>query len=242
MVGTSRTRRAVAAIGLVGLVAICSAPAAAAHPAKHKHGETNHTFAGYDVEAPKTHIKSATDTFVIPSITCKKNYSGVGPAVIINSTVDKKTNTYSSSGAGVGVACQHKQPVYQSIIEVDSHFYDDQPLLAAGDRVTINALMSKKKVVVTLDDVTSNTTFTHSAKGVLGASVVLGSATLVINKHSVGLDPFNKIKITDAKVNGKSLKAEKAVKVTWVHKKHVLVTASKLHQGTAFTLTFKRSA
>jgi Peptidase A4 family len=244
MTGTTRRRSAVATIGAAAVVAMMgwAAPAGAAvHSGSRASGLTNPNFAGYQVAAPKKHIKTVTETFVVPSISCKKNYSGVGPSVIVASTVNKKTNTYSNSGAGVGVACVHKQPKYQSIIEVDSTFFNDQPLLSAGDRVTVTTTMGKHKVAVTLDDLTSKTTFSHSGKGATGATADLGCATLQINKHSLGLDPFGKLKVTHAEVNGKSLKAEKAAKVTWVKKKHVLVTAGKLSKGKNFTLTFKRS-
>jgi len=245
MTVSTQARAAVTTIGVATVAAMMgwAAPAGAAmHTGSRVSGLTNPNFAGYQVQSPKKHIGTVTETFVIPSITCKKNYSGVGPSVIVASTVNKKTNTYSNSGAGVGVACVHKLPKYQSIIEVDSTFYNDQPLLAAGDRVTVTTKMGKHKVAVTLDDLTSNTKFSHTGKGATGATADLGCATLQINKHSLGLDPFGKLKVTKAEVNGKSLKAEKAAKVTWVHKHHVLVTASKLSKGKNFTLTFKRSS
>jgi hypothetical protein len=240
----------VAGVGIVTLIGVTAGGPAhatgAARSAPDRAGTTNSNFAGYQVNASKKRrIKSATETFVIPAITCKKNFSGVGPAAIVDSTVNKRTNTFTGEVAAVGVACSHKQPIYQSIIQVGGKLFNDQPTLAAGDHVDVTVTMGKRKVTATLDDLTSHTRFTHSGKGATGASASLGGATLGINHHTVGLDPFGKLRITGAEVNGKSLKAEKAERVTWInkkHPKHILVTASRLKAaGKNFVLTFKRS-
>jgi hypothetical protein len=161
----------------------------------------------------------------------------------VNSTVNKKTNSYRVSGAGVGVACEHKAPIYQSIIEVDGTTYNDFTL-SAGDHATISVKLAKHKASVTLVDATTDATATHSGKHMTGVSASLGCASLSINKRGVGLDPFAPIHIKNAKVNGKTMKALKATKVTWInakHPTHVLVIASKLSAGKNFQLTFKNS-
>jgi hypothetical protein len=248
MAGHAIRRCGTAGIGVAALIAVnAAAPTAnavsSARAIAKVASSTNTSFAGYQVSKAKTHIKTASEDFVVPTITCKKNFSGVGPSVLVDSTVNKKTNSYRVSGAGVGVACEHKAPIYQSIIEVDGTTYNDFTL-SAGDHATITVTLAKHKASVTLDDATTNAAATHSGKHMTGASASLGCASLSINKRGVGLDPFASIHVKNATVNGKTMKAQKAAKVTWIsakHPTHVLVTASKLSAGKNFDLTFKNS-
>jgi hypothetical protein len=236
-----------AGVGIVALIAVnAGGPARAANVARSapdRAGVTSTGFAGYQVTKPKTHIKAASEDFVVPTITCKKNFSGVGPSVLVQSTVNRRTNTFRVSGAGVGVACEHKTPIYQSIIEVDGTTYNDFRL-AAGDHATIAVTLGKHKSTVTLDDTTSHQSVSHRGKRMVGMTASLGGASLSINKIGVGLDPFTPIRIRNADVNGKTVKSEKAERVTWInkkHPKHILVTASKLRAGKNFEVTFKNS-
>jgi hypothetical protein len=202
--------------------------------------QTNTTFAGYLVSKPTGHVKSATATFVVPTITCKKNASGVGPAVLVQSAPNKK-NVTTFLGGGIGVGCEHKQAVYESIIVVGGNSTNDLTL-AAGDHVTVSVKAVKRKTKVVLDDTTSGGHKTRTGKGMVGATAFIGDSSLEIDNVGVGLDPFTKIPVTGALVNGKSLKAEHAARVTWVRHHTVLVTPSALHGGGKnFTLTFKHS-
>jgi hypothetical protein len=217
------------------MTAVGAAPAAAVS------GLTSTTFAGYQVSKPSTHIKSVREQFVVPNITCKKSFSGVGPAVEVDSTVDRKTNTFQVIAAGVGVGCENKAPEFQSIILVGGTSFNDF-VLQAGDKVSVAITMSKAKTSVSVNDTTSKQHATHKGDGVVGATAFLGASSLSISKHNVGLDPFTKIKISNAEVNGKSLKAEHAQKLTWVKKSTVLVSPGKLSgHGKNFAVTFKNS-
>jgi hypothetical protein len=214
------------------------------HPSVAK--STSTSFAGYQVNKPKTHIKSASETFTVPSITCKKNFSGVGPAVLVQSTVNKKTNTFTVSGGGVGVACQHKQPVYVAILEAKSTTLDDFTL-SPGDVATVTVRLTKRKSTVKLVDNTSGDHKTFSKGGSTGQTASLGASSLQINKKGVGLDPFAKISITKATVNGKPVGSQQPTRFTWTSKptkqgkSHPLVAAGPLKAKKNFSVTFKNS-
>jgi hypothetical protein len=235
----------------IGLTALASsaviAPTSAARaapakavPAKAVPAQTDTGFAGYQVSKPKTHVKSATASFVVPTITCKKNASGVGPAALVDSTVNKKTNTFTYSGAAVGVGCENKQPAYESIIIVDNVNFNDFPV-AAGDRVVLSVHMSKSGTTASFDDVTSGAHKTRTGKGAIGASARVGASSLQINNVGVGLDPFTTIAGSKVEINGKPIANEKPMRFTWVRHRTVLVAASALSKGKDFTLTFKHS-
>jgi hypothetical protein len=204
------------------------------------------TFAGYQVDKPATHIKTAAETFTVPSITCKKNFSGVGPAVLVQSTVNKKTNTFTVSGGGVGVACQHKQPVYVAILEAKSTTLDDFTL-SPGDVATVTVRMTKRKTTVKLVDATSGEHKAFSKGGSTGQTASLGASSLQIEKKGVGLDPFSKISITNATVNGKPIGSQHPTRFTWTSKptkqgkSHPLVAAGPLKAKKKFSITFKHS-
>jgi hypothetical protein len=238
---TTTTRIRFPAIGLLAgglLVTAVPVPAAVARATTTA---TSRQFAGYQVTKAKTHIRSASVTFVIPSITCKKNFSGVGPSLLIASTVNKKTNTYSASGGGVGVACQHHAPVYVAIPIVDGKDFDEQPPLASGDIVTVTVRYGAQ-TVVTLDDSTAKQLFTERGRKSVGETASVGSSSIEINQHGLKLDPFTSTVFTDAKINGKSLGSEKPVRTTWVDSRHkVLVAAGKITKHSDFVTTFKAS-
>src|SRR4051794_30372910 len=110
---TVSTSRAVglAVITLAAAVTTTSAPAVAA-------GTSNPGFAGYDVIATKGHqLRSVTQTFVVPRISCRKAATGVGPAIILRSGGSAKSATVAE--VGVGAACDGKQPTYRSVVQVD---------------------------------------------------------------------------------------------------------------------------
>lgn len=203
--------------------------------------QTDNDFAGYQVSKPAVHVKSATATFVVPTITCKKDFSGVGPSVVVNTAVNKKTNTFTFSGAGVGVGCQSKAPVYQSILVVNGNSTNDLTTLAAGDTVTCTVKMTAAKTTVSVVDVTSGAQKTRTGKGKVGVQAAIGDRSLLIKKLPVGLDTFGKTDFSGAEVNGKPLASEKPVRYTWTRKSTVLVSASKLSKGKDFTVHFHSS-
>lgn len=241
MIDTAHRRRAAVTLGLATVIAMTAGATAtgAPRPAPRPAGETSTGFAGYQVAKAKTHVKSASATFVLPKITCKKDLSGVGPAIIFQSRVNKKTNTFRSTAAGVGVSCQHKQVVYTSIIEIQGTAYNDISL-TEGDVVTITARLTPK-VKITVDDTTSGARKTRKGNKFTAIIGQIGCNALDINKAHAGLDPFSKIRVTKAKVNGKPIGSLKPARVTWVHGKRVLVKAGKISKHTDFTMTFKNS-
>lgn len=202
---------------------------------------TSMQFAGYEVSKPKTGIKSVSVSFVVPSITCKKNFSGVGPSVLIDSTVAKKTNTYSISGGGVGVACKNHVPVFVAIPIVDSDQIDESPNLSVGDHVTLTVRYGSKTDVA-IDDTTAKLVFTKQGAKSRGETAYIGSSSIQINHHTLQLDPFGVTKFSNVLVNGKPLGKESPIRTTWVDKHHhVLVSAGKITKHRDFTTKFVRS-
>jgi hypothetical protein len=233
---TSNARRSTVVVAVVG-VALSVVTAAAA--ASHAKPQPSKTFAGYEVSKPKTGIKSATAIFVVPTITCKKSFSGVGPSVVVQ-TKPNKHNVYSDDVAAVGVGCANKHAEYESIITIGSHSFNDFPF-AAGDKVVATVKLTKSKTTVEVDDTTSGAHKTRTGRGGVGAIAYIGDQGLVINKKKTGLDPFTKTVFTNSEVNGKSLVAEKATAFERTRGKTVQIAVSKLSKGKDFDLTFTHS-
>ena len=197
------------------------------------------SFAGYEVTKTKTHVSSVTTTFAVPSITCKKSFSGVGPSIVVQTTPNKK-NVYAIDAAAVGVGCVKGKAEYESIIEVNNDSFNDFPF-SAGDSVKVTITLNKKKTSVTVDDLTSKTSKTRTGAGRLGEYAYLGDEGLEINSKKTGLDPFTKTSFTASKVNGKSLSAQKAVAYEAKRGKTLLIAVSRLSKGEDFDLTFEHS-
>lgn len=204
----------------------------------------NEAFAGYQVTKSKAHIHSASVRFILPSIRCRKNLSGVGPAVLIQSVGNAKTNAHSESGGGVGVACEHKTPVYNAIVEVVNHSYDDNlHPLSAGDKVVITVTYGQAATTVSVRDVTAHHTFRHAGRRTVGEIAFFGDSSVEIDQQGIGLDPFAITHFSGAKINGKWIVKQKPIRTNWVNTTGgVLVTASKLTAHDTFTTTFKRSS
>jgi hypothetical protein len=101
--------------------------------------------------------------------------------------------------------------------------------------------MVAAKTKVTLTDHTSKSSDTKTGKGAVGALAQVGNRVLA-QGSDLSLDPFSRTSYTGVEVNGKSLTAERAARVTWVRKKKVLVAAGPLTKGgKAFSDTFKAS-
>lgn len=197
------------------------------------------SFAGYEVSKPTAHVNTASATFNVPTITCRKNFSGVGPSLLVQTTPNKH-NVYTDDIAAVGVGCENKQPAYESIIQINGHSYNDFPF-AANDKVKVTVTVRKAGTSITVADLTSGAHKTRTGSGRVGAIAYIGALGLVINSKKTGLDAFSKTSFTDATVNTKSLAAEKAQAFEWTRGKTVKVAVSKLSKGKDFTLTFKHS-
>jgi hypothetical protein len=211
-------------------------PAGAAATQKPQH---NSSFAGYEVQKTKGKVTSASTTFVVPTITCKKSYSGVGPAVLINTKPNKK-NVYTYSGAGVAVTCQNKVPDYQAVVIVNAS-EDNDFTVTPGDKINVTVHMSSSKTKVEADDVTSGMTATKKGHGKTGETALIGDASIAFGKTTVGIDPFTKTSFTDGQVDNKNLGHEKAFPVERTHGSTVQIAVSKLKHGKDFILTFKNS-
>lgn len=200
---------------------------------------TSAGFAGYQLASQK--ITSTRADFVVPGITCKQNESGVGPSVITVSTVNKKSNTYTYSGGGVGVACENHEPVYESIIVVNGSTWNDFQL-QAGDDITVTTTMKRSGSSVSFTDATNGDHKTRSGAGKAAAETYVGDNGLQINKRNVRLDPFSPTDVTAASIDGKSLSAMHAQRTVWKRGSTTLVAASPLTgKGRDFRLTFKHS-
>src|SRR5581483_9592778 len=159
MVGRSAFTTSV--ISVLAVAGAMAGPITAAHAVS---AEPSPTLAGYSISGTK-HLTSASETFVVPTITCKKNESGVGPAVLLG--VQKKVNkqeTTVTTGAGVGVGCENKTPIYQTIIAMNS-VQTQEFDLSPGDTVTVTVKITKSKSKVKVDDKTSKEHKTLSGAG-----------------------------------------------------------------------------
>lgn len=224
---------------LAAAIALAASVSTSARATATKAPQRSATFAGYEVSKPTAHVTTATTTFIVPTITCKKSFSGVGPSVVVQTTPNKH-NVYTDDVAAVGVGCEKKVPAYESIITIDGHNFNDFPF-AAGDKVVVNVTVKKSKTSVTIDDITSGAHKTRAGAGRVGAIAYIGDEGLVINSRKTGLDPFTKTSFTASKVNGKSLAAQKALGFERKRGKTVQIAVSKLSKGKDFTLTFEHS-
>jgi Peptidase A4 family len=238
-----RNARMLVVIAAGALITTSLATSAAATAAATGHSaaavQKSKSFAGYEVSKPTAHVNRATVTFVVPTITCKKNFSGVGPSLSVQTTPNKQ-DVFTDDIAAVGVGCENKQPAYESIIQIDGHSFNDLPF-AANDKVKVALTVVKARTTVTVDDLTSGAHKTRTGAGRTGAIAFFGDLGLIINNKKTGLDSFSKTSFTDGMVNGKTLAAEGAKPFEWTHGKTVKVAVSKLSKGKDFDLTFKHS-
>jgi hypothetical protein len=164
--------------------------------------------------------------------------------VLIQSTGNPRTNAHSESGGGVGVACENKTPIYNAIVEVVNHSYDDNlHPLAAGDRVVVTVTYGAQQTVATVRDVTAKRSFTHAARRSVGEFAFFGDSSVEIDQKGIGLDPFATTHFRAAKVNGRWILRQHPMRTNWTTSKGaVLVAASTLTKHDTFTTTFKRSS
>lgn len=229
------------ALSTLAVTASVAAPVTVAHAVS---AQPSPTLAGYSVSGTK-HLTSASETFVVPTITCKKNESGVGPAVLLGreKTVKKATTTIVT-GAGVGVGCENKAPVYQVIIAMNNA-QTQEFSLSPGDTVTVTVKVSKAKSKVKVDDKTSKSHKTVTGSGQKKMTFAeFGDQGLAINSQAVGIDPFTKTAFSHALLDGKPIGQEGAYpveRVDTLHNGRVQISVGKLHKDRNFTTTFKHS-
>jgi len=233
--------RLIAVAGVIAIASSLTGTGALASAGAHAAVSTNRTFAGYEVSRPTSHISTATVTFVVPTITCKKNSSGVGPSILIQSTVNKH-NVYSDSGGGIAVTCQNKQPHYLALPIVDGTNYNDNNVpIAAGDKITLDVKYAKTTQVTLTDDTTKQVD-KHSGKASVGQTAFFGDSGVEVNHHGLGLDPFTTTAFSLAKIDGRPIGKDKPQRFEWVdNHKVVLITASPISHQDQFTTRFKNS-
>jgi hypothetical protein len=197
-------------------------------------------FAGYAVSAPSIRIKHVTATFVVPTITCQDTFSGVGPSVLVYSNVNPRTGAHGTSGAGIGVACSDGGPLYESVILINDHAYNDLSL-SAGDTVDVSVQVVPAGTKVTIDDVTSGATKTRVGQGRSAVQTFIGDNSVVVDGESGKLDPFTTTQVSDALINSRRIGALSPYRFQWVKEGHTLVSASALQSGEDFTLTYRAS-
>jgi hypothetical protein len=218
---------------IVVVAATAAVPLALAVPAYSSVAPVaSSTFAGYDV-VHTGKVTATKVTFVVPTITCKKSFSGVGPADILGTSK-------SFSGAGVGVVCEHGKPLYQSVVIVNGTETNGFTL-TPKDKVTVTVTMSKKKTTVSIKDATSSAHKKVSGKGGKGNYVEIGCQGIAFGSTSVGVDPFTKTVFTDGSVNGHTLTKEHAYAVERVNGKTVQIVPSALSHKKDFHVTFTHS-
>ena len=243
---TQRGRYAAAtAVAVLGTLTVVGASVAvagasvAATPANAP--STTRTFAGYLVSEPTTHIRTAKVTFVVPTITCVRSFSGVGPSVVIASTVVR--HRYSDSGGGVAVACQNKIPTYLALPIVDGLNYNDhQVAISAGNKITLTVNYGSRTTVTLTNDTTHQVDTRTGAKS-LGSAAYFGDSGVEVNHNGLGIDPFTQTSFSGATVNGRPIGSLSPVHDNWVDSKHVvLVSSGALSHNTDFTTTFRHSS
>jgi hypothetical protein len=185
-------------------------------------------------------VRQATATFVVPAITCENSFSGVGPSVLVYSNVNARTGSHTTSGAGIGVACEDGGPFYESVMIVNDKAFNDLEL-NAGDTVQVTVQVMPGGTQVTLDDVTSGVTKTRRGRGQNAVQTFVGDNSVVVDGQSGNLDPFSASQVTDVKVNSRPLGSQHPFRFQWVRQRKTLVTASPLTGGEDFTLTFRSS-
>lgn len=200
---------------------------------------SNPTFAGYQVSKPNGRITEAATTFVVPTITCKKSFSGVGPSVIVQTRATSK-GAVTQSGAGVGVACENKQPIYQAVVIINGNETNDYQL-TPGDVVNATVRLSAAATSVDIKDVTSGADKSASGAGGIGAVASIGDSGISFGTASVGIDPFTKTAFTGAKVNRKPIGKLAPVAEQRTHGNTVQIAVSRLVKRQNFVLTFKNS-
>jgi hypothetical protein len=213
--------------------------ASAGHATSTTAAVSSPTFAGYQVVKTKGKITQARTTFVVPTITCKKNLSGVGPSVIVQTRLNNK-GAYIQSGAGVGVACLNKQATYRAAVIVNGIETNDYQL-APGDRVRATVRIAGGSTQVAIKDITSGADKTATGAGNVGATALIGDASIAVGSTSVGVDPFTRTQFSGAQVNGKPIGKLGAVAVQRTHGTTVQIAVSKLVKEKTFHLTFKNS-
>ena len=214
-----------------------SGAAAAAGAVAQSHSSI---FAGYSVSKPTAHVKRVTATFVVPSITCQNSFSGVGPSVLVYSNVNQRTSAHITSGAGLGVACEHNNPIYESVAIVNDKAYNDLTL-QAGDVVAVSVRVVSSGTTVKVTDTTTGKGRTRTGSGHIATQTWIGDNNVVVDGVSGKLDPFTPTQVSDVLVNAQPLGAEHPTRYQWVRKGTTLVSASALSGGEDFTLTFQHS-
>jgi hypothetical protein len=230
-------RRAVTATVAMVTVLACGAAAVAAPSTASKHSGI---FAGYAVSKPGLAIRQVTATFVVPSITCKNSFSGVGPSVLVYSNVNAKTGSHITSGAGLGVACENGNPFYESVAIVNDNAFNDLTL-HAGDVVDVVVRVVPAGTTVRINDVTADVSKVRTGRGRSAVQTFVGDNSVVVDGQGGKLDPFTPTHVTDVLVNNRPLGAVSPIRFQWVRQGTTLVSASTLRIGEDFTLTFRQS-
>lgn len=230
--------RALSLLAAAGLAVASFAAVGRASPSTSR--VSNPSFAGYQVTKTKGKITEAATTFVVPTITCKKTFSGVGPSVIVQTRATSK-GAVTQSGAGVGVACQDRQPMYKAVLIINGDEDNDVFDVAPGDVIVATVHMSATATSADISDTTSSANKTESGTGGIGAIALIGDSGINFGTTSVGIDPFSKTAFTGAEVNAKPVGKLNPVAVQRTHGNTVQIAVSRLVKKQNFVLTFKHS-
>jgi hypothetical protein len=221
--------------GAIGAVWAAS-PASAASP---RHSSI---FAGYEVSKPKAHLQQVTATFIVPRITCQHPFGGVGPSVLVYSNVNSRTGTHRTSGGGVGVACENGQPFYQSVFILNDKTRQSGLIkFAPGDVVVVSVTVAPGGSEVTIEDVTTSESKTHTGAGKVASQTFIGDSSVNVNGVNGKLNPFTKTHVSNVLIDNTPLGSNHPHRYIWVRGGEKLVTASALTAGQNFTLTFRSS-
>jgi hypothetical protein len=191
-------------------------------------------WAGYQVVQAKVH--SASATVVVPTITCKNDRSGVGPAVLL-------LNTHGVfSGAGVGAGCKNDTALYEAILLTNSGTKAsrrDSYRVDPGDKLQFSIHESTTATAVRVRDLSSGRHRKLTGKGGMMRAAQVGVQTLSIDHATAGIDPFTDVRFTHALVDGRSLAGQGAVAVERKRGSTVQIAVSRLRHGRSFTATFR---
>lgn len=198
-------------------------------------------FAGYQGTNAKGNVATVTASFNVPTITCKKTFSGISPGALVLTKPAKK-GSVKGSGASVAVACMSGTPSYQAIDVINGQTSPPLYTVSPGDKMTVAVTVTAKKTKATISDVTSGDSTFNRGNGGVGQTAAVGDLGLIIDADTnTSIDPFSKIGFSAVKVNAKPIGALAPSAFQRTHGKTVQIAVSRLVAKKSFAITFKDS-
>lgn len=184
---------------------------------------------------------AAGTTFTVPSLACASGTTAV-TGITFGSGIYSAESNWVSAG-GVVAECQAGTPVYSAQVIIDNNVTVLSVTPTAGDTVSTSVKIVPGQTLVTVDDITQNSSTTMTASAGSLATYLLLGADVDRNPSVTGVPNFGKVKFTNASFNGVAAGNAAGVKIADLYSGKVLeVSSSQLtHKGTGFTAKFVNS-